>query len=54
MTQGIDVVWWEVLNGAGREVGLEEVRARVEGRASNTAGAVFDGTPCVGDQGDVK
>lgn len=32
MTQGFDVVWWELLNTAGREVELEEVRGWLEGR----------------------
>lgn len=31
MTQGMDVVWWEVLNSMGRDVALEEVRGWREG-----------------------
>lgn len=32
MTQAVDVVWWEVLAGVRREVGLEEVREWLKGR----------------------
>lgn len=44
MGQGMDVVWWELFNGVGREVGLDEVRGWVKGRASDTPGAVSDET----------
>jgi len=39
MTQGVDVVWWEVLMSVGRDVGLEEVREWVEGRAPTARSA---------------
>lgn len=32
MTQGVDIVWWEVLAGVGRDVELGEVREWLEGK----------------------
>ncbi|MCA1603552.1 MAG: hypothetical protein LC776_18560, partial [Acidobacteria bacterium] len=35
MGQGIDVVWWKIFEGLGRDVNLEDVRKWMEVRASD-------------------
>lgn len=40
MTQGLDVVWWEMLVGLGRDVELKDVRGWLEGRESDTASRI--------------